>query len=390
VNRSVESGLVKNPEPERHHLLSPCVSHRRRSSSPPGGLGGCITVLLAVFIFIVFTLPAGALVFPETELKVFQFPPDQIPRIDGDPSDWDIVPDDYIYGTDLLLDVENDRNAPMDPKDLDVKVRVGWVEGMNRLYFLYEAYDNYWDFEGAGLHNDMFEITVDADLSGGEFVYEDYPRRILLRTCHAQNHHILTPAVGKSPAMVWNCPAWVSKLPWANYVCRYAFRQGESGRLVMECWITPFDLVSADGPEQARVSELRENAVIGLSWLTADWDGPGNRHALPCLSHDVRQVHDATFLCPFHLMPLEERFKKPFQAFYTFRIVDAERRVVSFFDRSRGEITGWRWEFGDGAESVEQNPVHRYEQSGEYDVTLTVRGPSGTSRFTTLWEVLLK
>jgi hypothetical protein len=344
---------------------------------------------LAVFVFCLAT-PVWALVFPETELKVFQFPPDQIPRIDGDPSDWDIVPAEYVYGTDMMLDVEGGRNAPVDLKDLDIRVRVGWVEGLNRLYFLYEAYDNYWDFEGPGLHNDMFEVSVDADLSGGEFIYADYPRRIFLQNSHAQNHHICTPAVGKSPAMVWNCPAWAAKLPWANYVCRYEFRPGESGRLVMECWITPFDLLSFDGPEHSRVSTLRENTVIGLSWLVADWDGGKTRHALPSLSHDVRQVLDASFLRPFRLMPLEERFRKPFEAFYTITILDPERRVVAFTDRSRGEITGWRWEFGDGDVSRERNPVHHYEHQGEYDVTLTIEGPSGTSRYTTLWEVLLK
>jgi hypothetical protein len=337
-----------------------------------------------------FSLTSGALVFPEAELKVFQFPADRIPRIDGDPSDWDIVPADYIYGTDLLLDVEDDRNVPVDPGDLDIRVRVGWVAGEDRLYFLYEAYDNYWDFEGPDLHNDMFEISVDGDLSGGEFIYADYPRRILYRSSHAQNHHILTPAVGKSPAMVWNCPAWAGKLPWANYVCRHAVRQGERGRLIMECWITPFDMISFSGPGYSKAASLRENTVIGLSWLIADWDGPGKRHALPSLSHDVRQVHDASFLRPFRLMPLEERFRKPFQAFYTFTLVDGTRRVVAFTDRSRGVITRRRWEFGDGSVSDEQNPVHRYEQPGEYHVTLTVEGPAGTSRYTTLWEVLLK
>lgn len=347
-------------------------------------------ILLLALFMLCLTQTAKALVFPDTELKVFQFPPDRIPCIDGDPSDWDIVPSSCVYGTDMLLDVENDRNAPVNPKDLDIRVKVGWVEGMDRLYFLYEAYDNYWDFEEPGLHNDMFEISVDADLSGWEFIYADYPRRIFLRNSHAQNHHILTPSAGKSPVMLWNCPDWAAKLPWANYACRYAFRHGESGRLVMECWITPFDLISFDGPEYSRISKLHENAVIGLSWLAADWDGPGSRHALPCLSHDVRQVHDASFLRPFRLMPLEERLRKSFQAFYTFTIVDTRRREVAFIDRSRGAVTKWRWEFGDGAESREQNPVHRYKQPGEYIVALTVEGPSGTSKYTTLQEVLLK
>ncbi len=343
--------------------------------------------ILFAAAWLVLPVEGIAFVFPDTVLKVFQFPPDRIPRVDGDPSDWDIVPAGFTYGTDMLLDVEDERNVPIDTADLDVRVRVGWVRGLNRLFFLYEAYDNYWDFSAPDLHNDMFEISVDADCSGGEFIHLDYPNRIFHRTSHAQNHHIFTPAVGKNPSMVWNCPDWLNKLPFANYVCRYDFRHGERGRLVLECWITPFDLASFNGPDHSRESVLRENAVIGLSWLVADWDGPGKRHGLASLSHDVRQVHDASFLRPFRLMPLDERFREPFGADYTFRVVDRERRMVAFADRSWGDITRWRWDFGDGAGSEEQNPVHVYEKPGEYIVVLTVSGPKGTSHWSTIWEV---
>ena len=64
--------------------------------------------------------------------------------------DWKMVPDSYAIGMDQLVDDTNKDRKP-DPKDLDVKVKVGWVKGLNRLYFLYEAYDNYWDFAQAGL-----------------------------------------------------------------------------------------------------------------------------------------------------------------------------------------------------------------------------------------------
>ena len=357
--------------------------------SNPAGL---IPALVSAF-FLILAGPVSipALAFPETELKIFQFPPDRIPRIDGRADDWDIVPPEYTYGTELLLDVENERNAPVDPKDMDVKVRVGWVKGENRLYFLYEAYDNFWDFESADLHNDMFEVSVDGDLSGGEFVYLDYPKRIMMKGSHAQNYHICTPAAGKSPAMVWNCPEWLNKMPWFNSRCEYSFKQGESGKLVMECWITPFDYISFDNTEHSTASTLRENALIGLSWLIADWDGGEKRHALPSLSHDVRQVHDASFLRAFRLMPLEERFQsKTLRAAYDFTIADMKRRTVAFTDRSRGTVTSRKWDFGDGTFSTEQNPIHTYKEPGGYFVVLTVEGPEGKSRYSTLWEVLLK
>ena len=120
-------------------------------------------------------LQAMALERPGVEFKIFQFPPDQIPRIDGKADDWAIVPERFAIGTDQLRDTVN--NTPADAKDLDVKVKVGWVKGLNRLYFLYEAYDNYWDFKSNGLHNDIFELVVDGDLSGGPFIKQMHPMK---------------------------------------------------------------------------------------------------------------------------------------------------------------------------------------------------------------------
>ncbi len=37
-----------------------------------------------------------------------------------------------------------------------------------------------------------------------------------------------------------------------------------------------------------------------------------------------------------------------------------------------GSITGWEWDFHDGSTSMEENPTHTFDSSGEYDVRLTV------------------
>ncbi len=48
-------------------------------------------------------------------------------------------------------------------------------------------------------------------------------------------------------------------------------------------------------------------------------------------------------------------------------------------DRSSGTIESWSWNFGDGSNSIEQNPVHSYIKPGTYTISLTVKGPYGVS-----------
>ena len=53
--------------------------------------------------------------------------------------------------------------------------------------------------------------------------------------------------------------------------------------------------------------------------------------------------------------------------------------LVRFTDTSTGEeITGYRWDFGDGSISTEQNPSHIYQSSGVYTATLKVFSASGS------------
>jgi len=55
---------------------------------------------------------------------------------------------------------------------------------------------------------------------------------------------------------------------------------------------------------------------------------------------------------------------------------------VTFTDRSSGGVTGWQWDFGDGATSTQQHPTHEYAAAGLYTVMLTVTGPGGSDTLT--------
>jgi PKD repeat protein len=59
-------------------------------------------------------------------------------------------------------------------------------------------------------------------------------------------------------------------------------------------------------------------------------------------------------------------------------ITGAVPLTVQFTDSSTGVITGYSWDFGDGAVSTGQSPGHEYVVAGTYDVQLTVTGPGGS------------
>lgn len=335
----------------------------------------------------------------EPGFKVFQFPRTMIPRIDGEFTDWDIVPDSYAVGIEEMWD-DSGQHQTVDRKTLDIRVKVGWVKGLNRLYFLYEAYDDYWDFDQLGLRNDTYEIVVDGDLSGGPHVDEfrlnpTVKSRIdgffEFQNQHAQNYHIMTPPTdGKSWTMVWGPQQWLKYLPYSNYAYDYNFRHGESGRLRMEFYITPFDYASPEGPEKSVESRLYENKKIGLCWAVIDYDGGKQKNGFWNLSKHHEMYGNASMQRLFTLMPIEPQFRKPVECEWSFTVVP-NTRTVCFHDQSYGPITSWHWDFGDGTTSTEQNPIHTYPRDfAHYVVTLTVDGPMGSARCCKVWEVCVR
>jgi PKD repeat protein len=51
--------------------------------------------------------------------------------------------------------------------------------------------------------------------------------------------------------------------------------------------------------------------------------------------------------------------------------------LVAFTDKSE-DPTEWLWDFGDGATSDEQNPIHQYTENGVYTVSLAATNEFGT------------
>lgn len=360
----------------------------------------------AVFVGVMCLLAFNTLWAQQSSYKVFQFPANKIPRIDGDPSDWDMVPDSYLITSDSLVDNTGHYSSPNSQTSFS-KVKVGWVKGMNRLYFLVELWDNCWIFDKHPRNSDIFELIVDGDRSGGPFINSFHPflkerddvskmvSYMDFHGCQAQNYHIFTPAPsGKDWAMVWGPQTWIKELPYANAAYSYHFKHGQSGTLILEFWVTPFDYVGAEGPRRSVESVLTENKVIGLSWAVMDYDkeveDAGELDAFWSLSKDKRMYGDATAANPFRLMPLESPWAPGLKADFTSHVIDPGNRIVAFTNESIGKVHQYLWDFGDGSTSTEKSPVHQYKKADKYNVTLTIKGENGESRRMKPWDVALK
>ena len=67
--------------------------------------------------------------------------------------------------------------------------------------------------------------------------------------------------------------------------------------------------------------------------------------------------------------------------------------LVEFNDLSfivnSDEIIRWNWSFGDGNFSLEQSPIHTYQDYGEYQVSLTVQNSYGLDSYPHIENIVI-
>ncbi|MSR81855.1 MAG: hypothetical protein EXS58_02890 [Candidatus Latescibacteria bacterium] len=145
----------------------------------------CSIMVGAVCIFLLGTTAVRAH-SPEGELFfAVQFPDNAIPVMDGDISEWDIVPESPYH-------LRNDRlSAPdpsiltaprgsADPSDLNLHHVVGWNNSQNKLYFMSEVFDNIHNIDREDVarfwDDDALEIEVNPSaVAAGEKNLEGQP-----------------------------------------------------------------------------------------------------------------------------------------------------------------------------------------------------------------------
>ena len=130
-----------------------------------------------LFIFLAgFLGPLWGHTPPEKVVRAFQFSDDQVPEIDGDLSDWDVVGPAYWITQDDFVDLVQGEDAVRDAQDFAVLVRIGWNAAANRIYIAARVSDDRHQVDrpagSASLlifQDDDMEVFLDADHSGGQY-----------------------------------------------------------------------------------------------------------------------------------------------------------------------------------------------------------------------------
>ncbi len=150
------------------------------------------------------------------------------------------------------------------------------------IYTNYDGSDAIPECVGMWVHDSSVQFVVDGDASGGKFYFyleeiEDDEERQLLNYQHAQDYHALGDIVGSgSHVCVGSSRA---KEGWFN-LPPYAEGGGASFGAhptlsVTEFYVTPFDRLIWNRPEESVVSTLSRGTLIGFYLAIRDFDVEG-------------------------------------------------------------------------------------------------------------------
>jgi len=232
---------------------------------------------------------------------------DELDVRDRSLEDWkDIGLYPLLTATDFYADPTVGEGAAYNPDDLDYRIWLGWNGSTSRLYGAMERIDDVFVNEYAGgnlgdtwRHDGSFEFMVDGDHSGGNYSRSADPEwteeeRNLNHNRTAQlftgiadapdgQHISYAGAHFPGPGNPLLDAQWVTQPPYAD---ASGGTVGEAPVIsTFEFYVTPFDDLLWNNPEDSKPSELFPGKIIGFAISIADFDTePGHYRAFHSLS----------------------------------------------------------------------------------------------------------
>jgi hypothetical protein len=244
--------------------------------------------LLAVLaVGLVIGLAGGASAhIGDTIYLLFEIPDADIADIDlRDVSieDWeDVVGDPSLLATDFFADPTVGEGAQYDPADLDYRIWLGWNETGGTLWMGMERVDDVYINEYAGgelgqlWRHDAIEFMLDGDHTGGDYTgsadenWTDEEKKLNNNRTAQQYVAIGDAPDGRHVGYLGAGADWVNALPYAD---------GAGGSIgegptttIMEFYVTPFDDLIWNSPDDSQATELVTGRIIGFQISVPDFD----------------------------------------------------------------------------------------------------------------------
>ncbi len=138
-------------------------------------------------------------------------------------------------------------------------------------------------------------------------------------------------------------------------------------------------------------STIPSGTIIGYQWLfgdstTSTLTNPIHTFTLPG-TYTVTLIATSDQGCTDTATAQITIYANPVSLFTNLNAAGCGPLPVSFTDGSfiqSGNIVSWSWNFGDGGTDSIQNPIHIYQQSGNYTVSLTTTSDQGCTSTVTI------
>jgi hypothetical protein len=209
--------------------------------------------------------PAGV-VYPAV-----QFPNGNVPTIDGDISDWDVITEAYWITHEQLTETVTGLGTSWDATDLAVRVILGWNATTNKFYIMEDRFD---DAIWVITDWDSMEFQFDADHSGGRFgmfneLTDSQEEADRLHGAQAQNYGINNGGPG---TMAWHKAQWHTMPPWGDWATSQSVPEGGEGFFFAETMITGWDDLDWNGSDTSVIHQFEEGEIVGFNLSMVDED----------------------------------------------------------------------------------------------------------------------
>jgi len=212
---------------------------------------------------------------------------------DGTVEDWeDVFGEASWLPPDFYADPTVGDGAQYDPADMDYRIWSGWSQS-GHIWFAMERLDNVYfgrEYDGASPWNyEAIEVMLDGDHTGGDYTgsaNEDWTdeEKLLNNNRHAQQYiAVADDPSGRHVFYLGAGAEWVNELPWADG-SGVSVGDGPT-HSVIEFFVTPFDDLIWNSPDDSVASPLFDGKIIGYQISLPDTDqGPGQDRAFHTLS----------------------------------------------------------------------------------------------------------